>query len=265
MMAYLVVLSVLATITVNGLANALPINGQTTGEISNRFEVFFTPANYVFAIWGLIYLGLLVLSVYQALPAQRDHSRLQRARPWIALSGPANVAWLLLWHYEQFPLTMLAMLGLFGTLVVSYQRLRIGQAPATRAERWAVQAPISLYLGWISVATIANATVLLAYWEWGGWGVAPEIWTIAVLAAALAIGWMLALRRKEFIVPAVLVWAFVGIALRNSGADLVAGAAWIAALIAAAAGLVALWSGQKPTAGGPETEPPGESAPAATS
>lgn len=264
-MAYLVILSVLATITVNGLANALPINGQTTGEISNRFEVFFTPANYVFAIWGLIYLGLLSLSAVQALAGQRDNPRLRRARPWIALSGPANIAWLLLWHYERFPLTMLAMLGLLATLIVSYQRLEIGQGPVTRAERWAIHAPISLYLGWISVATIANATVLLAYWEWGGWGVAPEVWTMAVLAAALAIGWMLALRRKDFIVPAVLVWATVGIALRNAGVDLVAGAAWVAALIAAAAGLVALWSGRKPTAGRLASDPPGESAPAATS
>src|SRR4030042_875147 len=119
MMRTLVAISVFATLVVNGLANALPMNGQTTGEISGRFAVLFTPAAYVFAIWGLIYLGLLTLAVYQFLPGQRDNPRLVRSRPWLALSGAANIAWLLLWHYEQFPLTMLAMLALLGLLILT--------------------------------------------------------------------------------------------------------------------------------------------------
>ena len=119
MMRALVVISVLATLIVNGLANTLPINGKTTGDISNQFEVYFTPANYVFAIWGLIYLGLSAFAVYQALPSQRDNPRLVRARPWLALSGAANIAWLLLWHYERFPLTLLAMLAILGLLILT--------------------------------------------------------------------------------------------------------------------------------------------------
>ena len=52
------VLIFIVTVAINGAANALPINGQTTAEISDRFRVFVIPAGYVFAIWGLIYLGL---------------------------------------------------------------------------------------------------------------------------------------------------------------------------------------------------------------
>ena len=115
-----VVVSVIATIVINTLANALPLNGFNTGEISDRFAVYFTPAGYVFSIWGLIYLGLIAFSIYQALPAQRENPRLRATGWWIVLGGIANSAWIFLWHYEQFPLTIVAMLILLVTLIITY-------------------------------------------------------------------------------------------------------------------------------------------------
>src|SRR5210317_1147670 len=112
----IVVLSVLATIIVNGLASALPINGQTTGEISDSFDVFFVPAGYVFSIWGLIYLGLLAYAVYQALPAQAENPSLRSIGYLFVLSCLANIAWIFLWHYNQVALSVLAMLALLGLL-----------------------------------------------------------------------------------------------------------------------------------------------------
>lgn len=228
----LVVLSVLATLIVNGLANVLPINGQTTAEISDRFEVFFTPAGYVFSIWGLIYFGLAALAIYQALPAQSDNPRLDKARIWIVLSGLANIAWILLWHYENYPLTLLAMLTILGSLIATYVSLDVGTERVSRGERWFVQLPISIYLGWISVATIANATVLLDYLGWGGWGIRPEIWAGLMVVAALAIGWLMAYRRADWAFPIVLTWAFIGIGVQNSNIQEVAYVAWIAAGLA---------------------------------
>ena len=72
------VLATLLTIVVNGLANGLPLNGQTTGEVSDGLKNYFTPAGYVFSIWGLIYLGLIAFAIYQVLPAQRDNPLLKR-------------------------------------------------------------------------------------------------------------------------------------------------------------------------------------------
>ena len=109
-----VIVTILATIVVNGLANALPINGLNTGQISDRFQVYFVPAGYVFSIWGLIYLGLIAFAIFQALPSQRENPRLRETGWWIALGGLANIAWIFLWHYEQFPLTLIAMLVLLG-------------------------------------------------------------------------------------------------------------------------------------------------------
>ena len=105
-------LSVVLALTVNILASALPLNGQNTGEISNRFQVYFVPAGYVFAIWGLIYIGWIAFAVYQFLPAQKESPRLRRLGYLFALSGIANAAWLFCWHYNQFGLSVLVMLTL---------------------------------------------------------------------------------------------------------------------------------------------------------
>src|SRR5512135_1414627 len=112
-----VIVTVAATLVINVLADALPINGLNTAEISDRFDVYFVPAGYVFAIWGLIYLGLIAFAIFQALPSQRENPRLRAAGWWIALGGLAQMAWIFLWHSEQFPLTLVAMLVLLGTLI----------------------------------------------------------------------------------------------------------------------------------------------------
>ncbi len=220
------VLAVIATIAVNGLANALPINGQTTGEISDRFQVYFTPAGYVFSIWGLIYLALIAFAVYQALPAQRENPRLRRVGYLFALSCVANVAWLFAWHYERFPLTLVAMLALLLLLIAVYLRLEIGRAQVSPAERWLAHVPFSIYLGWITVATIANVTTLLDYANWGGWGIGPEAWTIIVLVVALGIASLVSLTRGDVAYMLVLVWAFAGIGVKHAATPTVAIAAW---------------------------------------
>jgi hypothetical protein len=169
------VLAVIVTITMNILANALPLNGQNTGDISDRFQVLFVPAGYVFAIWGLIYIGFITFGVYQALPSQRVNPRLRRVGYLFALSCVANIAWLFCWHYNQFALSVVVMLALLGLLIAIYLRLEIGVKSVSTVEKWMVNIPFSVYLGWITVATIANITDLLYYIGWNGWGLAPEV------------------------------------------------------------------------------------------
>jgi len=226
------VLAVIVTIVVNGLANALPLNDLTTGEISDRFQVYFVPAGYVFSIWGLIYLGLIAFAVFQALPGQRDNQCLKDVGYLFALSCLANVAWLFLWHYEQFPLTLVAMLSLLGLLIAIYLRLGIGRSKVPAVEKWLVQAPFSVYLGWITVATIANVTSLLDYWNWSGWGISDEAWTVIMLAAGTIIASTVSLTRGDIAYMLVIVWAFVGIAVKHAGAPTVAIAAWVASALA---------------------------------
>jgi hypothetical protein len=224
----LVISSVVATIVVNGLANALPINGLTTGEISDSFDVFFVPAGYVFSIWGVIYLGLVAYAAFQALPAQAHNHDLTRIGYPFVLSSLANIAWILLWHYEIFPLTVLVMLLLLACLVAIYLTLDIGRKQVSSGMRWLVHLPFSIYLGWITVATIANVTALLSYWNWSGWGISPEFWTVIILAIATVVGGLVSFTRGDIAYGAVLIWAFAGIAVKHSDTSAVATAAWAA-------------------------------------
>lgn len=229
----LVIVSVVATIIVNALASALPINGQTTGEISDSFDVFFVPAGYVFSIWGLIYVGLIAYAVYQALPAQAHNRDLRGIGYVFVLSSLANIGWILLWHYEVFPATVLVMLALLVCLIVIYQRLDIGRKQVSNGMRWLVHLPFSIYLGWITVATIANVTALLSYWDWSGWGLSPEAWTVIMLAIATAVGGLVSFTRGDIAYALVLIWAFAGIAIKHEDTSTVATAAWTATAVTA--------------------------------
>ncbi len=228
-----VLLSTAGLIVVNGLANALPLNGQNTGEISDRFDVYFVPAGYVFSIWGLIYLALIGYSIFQALPAQRDNPRLRRTGWLYALSCVANIAWLFLWHYEVFELTILAMGALLLLLMVVYVRLGTGRSRVSSGETWLVRVPFSIYLGWITVATIADATSLLDYLDWSGWGLSPEAWAVIMLVVASVIASLVSIARGDIAYVLVIVWAFIGIAVKHSDTQIVAVTAVIAAVLVA--------------------------------
>ena len=228
------VLATLVTIAVNALANALPLNGQNTGEISDRFDVFFVPAGYVFSIWGLIYIGLLAFAVYQALPAQRENPRLRRIGYLYAGSCLANSIWIFLWHWEVFWLTVIVMLALLVQLIMIYVRLGIGRTAVAAAPKWVVHIPFSLYLGWITVATVANLSQFLVAADWGGWGIAPDTWAIIMLLAGAIIATLVSLTRADIAYIGVIVWAFVGIAVKHSGTLQVAAPAALLAVAVAA-------------------------------
>jgi hypothetical protein len=175
----------------------------------------------------LIYLGLMAFAVFQALPAQRENPRLRSTGWWICLGGLANIAWIFLWHYEMFALTVIAMLVLLGTLIVTYLRLGIGRIKVSPAERYTTQLTFSIYLGWITVATVANITSLLDYLNWNGFGIAPEIWMGIVLAAVLVIAVLMNFTRRDVAYTAVILWALAGIAVKFAGVPAVAIPTWI--------------------------------------
>lgn len=224
--------SVALALTVNVLASALPLNGQNTGEISDRFPAYFVPAGYVFAIWFPIFVGWIAFAVYQALPAQRENPRLRNLGYTFALSGVFNAAWLFCWHYNQFGLSVLVMFILLGLLIASYLRLDVGRTPVGGAEKWSVDIPMSVYLGWITVAAVANVTTWLYAINWDGFGIAPQVWAAIMIAVASLLGLLMTLTRRDSGYVLVLAWAFVGIAVKQAAEPLVANTAWVAAAFA---------------------------------
>lgn len=215
----------LATLTVNALANILPFNGQTTGEISDRFPIRFVPAGYVFSIWGLIYFALLAFAVYQALPTQRKTKVLDDIAPLYWLASLANAVWIFLWHYEYYALTIFVMAVLLLSLVTIYRKVKTA-GQSGKGFHWCVQLPFSIYLGWISVATIANASQLLYFLKWDAWGLSADIWAVIMLAIATVLGVAMLRRERDWAYALVLVWAFAGIAIAQADSALVANSAW---------------------------------------
>jgi benzodiazapine receptor len=224
--------SVILALTVNILASALPLNGQNTGEISNSFQVYFVPAGYVFAIWGVIYIGWIAFVIYQFLPAQKESPRLHNLGYLFALSGVFNAAWLFCWHYNQFGLSVLVILMLLGLLIASYLKLNVGRTSVSAAVKWCVDIPFSVYLGWIKVATVANVSEYLYLIGWNGFGLMPQVWAVIMLVVASLLGMLMTMTRRDAGYLFVLVWSFVGIGVKQSITPLVANSAWVLALVA---------------------------------
>ncbi len=219
------VLVTVGVIGINALANILPLNGLNTGEISDRFEIFFVPAGYVFSIWGLIYLGLIAYSIYQALPSQAENPIFNKIAPFYWVGSLGNIIWLFLWHYEVFSWTILFM----GLILVSLLLINRNLVHSEGLIKWLVQLPFSIYLGWISVATIANASQWLYYLDWNGWQIAPELWAVIMVGVASLLGVLMSWRENDTAYGLVLIWAFAGIAVSQAETASIVSASWIGA------------------------------------
>jgi hypothetical protein len=226
-----------AVVVVNALANALPLNGQTTGEIANRLLVFTIPAGFSSIIWGVIYLFLAGYTAYQGLPSQREDIDLRRIAWLFLLASAANIAWLFLWHFQLFTLSLVAMLALLGSLIAIYLILGIGRRRAGTAKNWTVHVPFSTYLGWITLATIANAAIVLSLSGWNGFGLSGRIWAGILIAVAALINLAVIATRTDVAFTLVILWSFAGIAARQVGEPIVFAAA-IGASFAVGGGLL---------------------------
>ena len=204
---------------------------QITNLVSVIISFYFVPSGYVFAIWGIIYIGWIAFVIYQFRASQKESPRLRRLGYLFALSGIANAAWLFCWHYNNFGLSVLVMLTLLSLLIASYLRLNVNQAPVSRAERWSLDIPFSVYLGWITVATVANVTDWLYLVEWNGFGISAQVWAMVMITVASVVGLLMTITRKDAAYVFVLVWSFAGIAVKQTPAPMVVLSAWIAAIL----------------------------------
>ncbi|WP_318614315.1 TspO/MBR family protein [Sporosarcina sp. YIM B06819] len=206
-MKWLGLLSYLFMIVVNGIANTIGINGKKTGEISGQIDVLFTPAPYVFSIWTVIYIVLAIWIFLQfRSPTQNQDSTL-----WLLFIATCfyNVAWLLSWHYEYFIVSVIVMVGLLISLILIYRSYPIGDY------HFSGRLPFSIYLGWISVALMANISFVLKYYEWSGFGMSEQFWANILLLLATLLAMYIRFYYKDILFPLVIIWSFIGISVQN--------------------------------------------------
>ena len=233
----IVTLIVLVVATV--VANYLGFRANTdTGNIANQTfndANYFFPATYVFTtIWPVIYAGILGWAVCQALPAQRDNGRFRAAAPWLMVNLILNGLWVWVFGMEAFVSTLPIMAALVFTLAVAYGKLRIGQAKVGGWER-ALQIPISIYLAWLTVATVANIASALIAAGWNGFGVSADVWGLVMLlvGAALCV-FLYRTFYRDVVFPLVYIYAYVGVIVRYSDEPLILAGAAIGAVVLAA-------------------------------
>jgi hypothetical protein len=242
-LSILAALLFLGVLAVNVAANAIPLNGVTTGQLSDEIPNLFVPAGLTFAIWGLIYL---LLALYVVFIVAESFGRRSGAA-WsvgdaalFCVNEAANIGWIFAWQWRLVPLSLGIILIILGTLIAlevrATKRLRSGGelARGKRLQRFALSVPIRVYLGWIMVATIANATAFLVKAGWDGFGLDPRFWTVLVIVVGCALALGFVFTRKAIAAPAVVVWAYAGIVIKRLSVDRdYSASVWIAALVAA--------------------------------
>lgn len=209
----LAAVSYVLMVTINALANILPIAGMNTGAVSDSYPNLFAPAGITFSIWGLIYLLLAIYTISQFLA--KDHYQLRsRIGLIFALSSVANSLWIFTWHYQYIGLSVVLMLAILASLI-RINRLILSQKQDT-AFYWTVCLPFSVYFGWITVASIANITTFLVDFGWSGAPLSPSFWTVLVLVVGVVIGlsWGLPTNDRAYLLT--LIWAFLGILIKHT-------------------------------------------------
>ncbi len=207
MLRFITLLFFGAMVYINYLANSLPINGKTTGQLSDAYPNLFVPSGITFSIWGIIYLLLAAYCVVQFSPASKE---IAIKISWLfIISCVFNGLWILAWHYQKLPLSLLIMIGLLVSLIMINLQLKDLQMGILKAT-------FGIYLGWICIATIANVTALLVNTGWGGMGISQQAWTIIMIAIGTLIVSLALMRINNPFIGLSVVWAFTGILIKRS-------------------------------------------------
>jgi len=211
------ILAFILMVLVNGLAGSTTIlGGKNTAQISDANQTLITPAGYVFSIWGVIYVLLGIFVVFQALPREKGKDYQNRISWLFVLSSIVNIAWLFLWQFEYLIFSVVLMFVLLASLISIYLRLDVGKSKVGLREKLAIHIPFSTYLGWITIASIANVSVTLVSVNWDGFGISSETWATLIVIIALLITILVLATRKDIAYALVIIWAFAGIAAGQS-------------------------------------------------
>ncbi len=212
-------LVIVAVIAWNYAANTGMINGNSVGSVSDQLYNLFTPAGYAFSIWGLIYLGLVAHGIYQVKKAffdKKDDDFILRIGPWLIIANLANSAWIWFWLNENTGISVLMIMLILVSLLLIVIRLNMARVAAPGSLAIWTWWPISLYSGWITVATVANVSAYLAKTGWEAL-FTETTWTVIMIAVAAIINLLVVYTRKMKIFAAVGVWAILAISVRHWG------------------------------------------------
>lgn len=207
----------LIMVFVNAIANMMPLGGNTTGQVSEKYPNLFTPAPYTFMIWGIIYAFMLFFIVVQFIPDKSASDTYYVSNTigiWFMISCIFNIAWIICWHFDYIFASLLVIVGLLVSLIIISVKIT-----HVDFSGWRMLVPVGfqIYLGWICAATIANVSVWLKKIQWNGWGINDQFWTILILLVGAMIGVLISLVQNQSFSTLAIVWAYIGILVKHAG------------------------------------------------
>jgi len=213
----LVMLTYLVMIAVNALANIIPINNITTGEVSDAYANLFAPAAITFAIWGVIYLLLfcysLYILIYHEKMSEKAREVTSKINPYFIFSNIVNTIWILAWHFDFIFISLLLMLLILFSLISVNLKLR--NKAMSQLETVLIKVPFNVYLGWITIATVANVVTYLVSINWNGFGLSQEIWMNIIIVIALIIAYLAMNFFNSISYGLVIIWSYSGILTKH--------------------------------------------------
>lgn len=213
--------------------------GQTPQDFSADSDETLRVAGYAFSIWGLIYLGLLVYAVRQALP-QTGESLLIHRLGWPSVAALLGIGWWIVAAAFDWEAATVALI--FGSLFVLLVPL-IANAGAIRAlgrserDRWTVVWPLALLAGWLTVAAPVNLLTVVTGNEALPTLLSPTGWAMLAVVAVALVALVVTLKIRTLAYALPIAWGLLGVFVaeqaRNGSLAYFALAAGVAVLIGA--------------------------------
>lgn len=214
-------IALLLHVAMSGAVQAKMFNNKDVAEVSNLFPTLFTPAGFTFSIWGIIYIALIAMCIYHIVVSFKydkqhaDHQAISKMSGWFIVNNIATASWLYLWTHLQIALAELMIAIQLVSLIIIHARLDIHISNRPMLNKIFTQMPLSIYLGWISIATIANTAVYLTSLKWNGWGIAADTWTLMMIIVAVLLSFAMIFLKDNIFFALVVVWALAGIFFRQ--------------------------------------------------
>ncbi|WKN45269.1 hypothetical protein [Tunicatimonas pelagia] len=185
---------------------------QKPDAFGKYFEAMtiISPPAFTFTIWVPIFLGMILFSIYQALPKNRESDFFDNLLlPVVIINVFNSISLYGTYVYNIFILIFL-LIGL-GWAFFLIEKVKSKQPKFF----WLVEFPFSLFFGWITVALILTISQNLKYLDWGALGLSEEFWSFIIVSVATTIAALVYLRYKSLTYLSVLIWAFIGILFTN--------------------------------------------------
>lgn len=213
--------SFLLVMLISIFAAILPINGQTTGNVSDSYTILAFPSKYVFYAIILIYISILYWLCKQWQMVRKQTVAISTIQSILfSLSMLLQIISLYYWHEQNFVASAIILIiaTLFFALFYFFMPVK---------NNWSNRLSISFYLAWLILLVLLIVAVTLVDFHWNGFGLSEQLRLVILLTFFMAIALHIRFHHYDPYFPILFIWFFIGIAVENNFDELLVSTAAI--------------------------------------